>query len=145
MGQNTRSTSKRFLQLSELMILLVGLLSVCSPGHLKHAQILQHRSPASSPRPHSRSSRTGSSRTSADAQVEPEISGASGVLRNGTVPQQTVVSQQTSNQSDAAIALVGYTVLHELTVCGQYGARDEASLILADHPLPRLGRAPPTA
>ncbi|QHN02156.1 hypothetical protein FTO74_01235 [Granulicella sp. WH15] len=134
MGQKTRIPSEGQFQLGKLMILLVGLLSVCHPGHLKHAQV-PHRAPVSSTRPHNRL-RMGS-RTSADAHAEPEIAGADGVLQHDTVQNQV------AGHSTAAIVSPDRGLLEALHVCGSSPRAEDASPIASAAPLPRLGRAPP--
>ncbi len=134
MGQKTRISSEGQFQLGKLMILLVGLLSVCHPGHLKHAQV-PHRAPVSSTRPHNRL-RMGS-RTSADAHAEPEIASADGVLHHDKAQHQI------AGHTPAAIVSPDRGLLEAPYASGSSPKPEDASLIASVAPLPRLGRAPP--
>lgn len=74
MDRHHHPVAKRRLELSALLLLLVSLCSIASPHDLKKATV-HHRAPSHtsrSSRDLSRS-RTSSSRTSADAEIEPEI------------------------------------------------------------------------
>ncbi len=66
--------AKHRLQLSALILFFVGLCSIASPNHLKKATV-HHRGPVHSSRASRDTgrSRASSSRTSAEAQIEPEI------------------------------------------------------------------------
>src|SRR4051812_15606027 len=91
------SAFKYRLQLSSLLLLLVGVCSIASPGHLKRAHLV-HRSPASSSRNTTQlnRSRLGGSRTSAEAEVEPEIP--------AVVVASTAAARQSPSQPPAVVA-----------------------------------------
>jgi len=138
MGQTHHTTPKHRLQLSSLLLLLVGLCSISSPGSLKSAH-LHHRSPASSSRTTRQLSRSrlGSSRTSADAEAEPEILVANNVASAGVV--------EVSTQPSVAIASLTRALPSARMVCISCVEQDDPSVVSSLESLPHLGRAPPVA
>jgi hypothetical protein len=130
------SASKHRLQLSTLLLLLIGMCSIGSPDSLKSAH-LHHRSPSSSSRTSRHVNRpraNGSSRTSSDAEVEPEIAAASSET---AAPPEHV-------RSLALFAPVTRTY-ERGEVCVSCVEQDDVAIALCDAPLPHLGRAPPLA
>jgi hypothetical protein len=138
MGQTHHTTPKHRLQLSSLLLLLVSVCSIGSPGSLKNAQ-LHHRSPASSSRTTRQLSRSrlGSSRTSAEAEAEPETFVASDVVSAGVVAA--------SAQPSVAIASLTRALPAERMVCISCVEQDDPSVVSSLESLPHLGRAPPVA
>jgi hypothetical protein len=141
---------KQRLQLSALLLLLVGLCSIASPHDLKKASV-HHRAPVHSSRS-SRDlgrSRSSSSRTSAEAEVEPQI--------QLDVPRASIISTYTFASTPAITA-----VRHTLTavalfpqpppalaaprmVCISCSSQDDPSIVSTLSFRPSLGRAPPLA
>jgi len=140
MGQTHHTTPKHRLQLSSLLLLLVGLCSISSPGSLKSAH-LHHRSPASSSRTTRQLSRSrlGSSRTSADAEAEPEILVASNVTSAGAVEVST------PPQPSVAVASLTRALPTARMVCISCLEQNDPSVVSSLESLPHLGRAPPVA
>ncbi len=126
--------SRHRLQLSTLLLLIIGLCSIGSPDSLKSAH-LHHRSPASSSRTTRQLSRSrlGSSRTSTDAEVEPEVSNALVVAGADTHPRFT------------STAVLPSPLHFTRAVCVSCTVQDDPSAIASSKPLPRPGRAPPVA
>jgi hypothetical protein len=135
--QITHSASKYRLQLSSLLLLLVGLCSICSPGHLKRAHLV-HRSPASSSRTTTQlnRSRLGSSRTSAEAEIEPEIP---------AVVASTAAARQSPSQPPAVVACITPAPDSERLVSISCIQQDGPAFTTSFRALPHLGRAPPIA
>jgi hypothetical protein len=139
MGQSHHSTPKHRLQLSALLLLLVGLCSIGSPSHLKRAHLV-HRSPASASRATSQINRArlGGSRTSVDAEAEPETSA---VLTSAS----TTSAHQTPAQPQTLTACITPAPLPERIVSISCIEQDSPSIPTNLSALPHLGRAPPVA
>jgi hypothetical protein len=141
------SAPQRRFQLSALLLVLVGLCSIASPHNLKTATV-HHRAPAHSSRT-SRDvgrSRASSSRTSAEAEIEPEIP--------FDQPQVTLVStQQLAPANPASHLLTAVTLLPQppptlfapRMVCISCSSQDDPSIVSTLSFRPDLGRAPPLA
>jgi hypothetical protein len=126
---------KHRFQLSMLVMLLVGLVSAASPQSFRAAH-LHHRSPTSSSRTSrhlNRSRGNGSSRTSADAEVEPELAASS---------DTTALPARSQQHAALVSATRTYFPLKVYISCI---APDNLTLALSAPPLPHLGRAPPVA
>jgi len=137
MGQTNHSTPRHRLQLSSLLLLLVGLCSIGSPGNLKRAHLV-HRCPASSSRTTNElnRSRLGSSRTSAEAEAEPETP---------AVVASTAAAQQTPAQAPAVVAWITPAPQSERLVSISCIEQDDPAFTTSHRALPHLGRAPPVA
>src|ERR1700745_2924904 len=96
--KTSHSAPRHRLQLSSLLLLLVGLCSIGSPGNLKRPHLV-HRCPASSSRTthELNRSRLASSRTSAEAEVEPEIP---------AVVASTAAARQSPSQPPPVVAWI---------------------------------------
>ncbi len=131
------SAPRHRLQLSSLLLLFIGLWSIGSPGNLKSAHLL-HRSPASSSRNTNQlnRSRLGSSRTSAEAEVEPEtpvVGSTVVVARRTSAPAPTVVAWITPAPRPERLASISCIQQNDPAFTTNFRA------------LPHLGRAPPVA
>ena len=138
MGQTNHSTPRHRLQLSSLLLLLVGLCSIGSPGNLKRAHLV-HRCPVSSSRTthELNRSRLGGSRTSAEAEVEPETP---------VVVAATVIStRQTQASAPAVVAWITPALHPERLVSISCIQQDGPAFTTDFRALPHLGRAPPVA
>jgi hypothetical protein len=136
--QINHSASRYRLQLSSLLLLLVGLCSISSPGHLKHAHLV-HRSPTSSSRTTTQlnRSRLGSSRTSAEAEIEPEIP---------AVVASIAAARQSPSQPPPVVAAWITPAPHtERLVSISCIQQDDPAFTTSFGALPHLGRAPPVA
>ena len=135
--ETNHSAPRHRLQLSSLLLLLVGLCSIGSPGNLKRAHLL-HRSPASSSRNTNQlnRSRLGSSRTSAEAEVEPETP---------AVVASTAAARQTPAQAPAVVAWITPAPQSERLVSISCIQQDGPTFTTSLRALPHLGRAPPIA
>ncbi len=144
-------TRTQSLQWSALLLLLVGICSIASPHHIKKAAV-HHRAPVHSSRTSRDAgrSRASSSRTSAEAEIEPEIP--------FDRPQTAIVS--TLHLAPAATAPAAES--HLLTtvatlpqppptlqapqlVCISCIRQDDPSIVSTLSFRPDLGRAPPLA
>jgi len=137
MGQTNHSTPRHRLQLSSLLLLLVGLCSIGSPGNLKRAHLV-HRCPASSSRTTNElnRSRFASSRTSAEAEAEPETP---------VVVASTVAARQAPAQAPAVVAWITPAPPSERLVSISCIQQDGPAFTANLRALPHLGRAPPVA
>jgi len=137
MGQTNHSTPRHRLQLSSLLLLLVGLCSIGSPGNLKRAHLV-HRCPASSSRTTNElnRSRFASSRTSAEAEAEPETP---------AVVASTAAARQTPAQAPAVVAWIAPAPQSERLVSISCIEQDDPAFTTSLRALPHLGRAPPVA
>jgi hypothetical protein len=127
-----------------LLLLLVGLFSAASPQSFKAAH-LHHRSPISSSRTSrhlNRSRANGSSRTSADAEIEPELASAPSIAVSSREHVATATREHA--QQFAACVPVTRTIFAPM-VCVSCIAQDDPTIALSAPPLPHLGRAPPLA
>jgi len=120
------------------LLLLVGLCSIGSPGNLKRAHLV-HRCPASSSRTthELNRSRLASSRTSAEAEVEPETP----VVVASTV----IAARQTQAPSPAVVAWITPAPQSEHLVSISCIQQDDPVFSTNLLSLPHLGRAPPVA
>jgi len=136
--ETNQSAPRHRLQLSSLLLLFIGLCSIGSPGNLKSAHLV-HRSPASSSRNTNQlnRSRLGSSRTSAEAEVEPEIP----VVVASTV----VAARQTPAPAPAVVAWITPAPHSERLVSISCIQQDDHAFTTNFRALPHLGRAPPVA
>jgi hypothetical protein len=137
MGKTNHSNTRHQLQLSSLLLLLVGLCSIGSPGNLKRAHLV-HRCPATSSRTTNElnRSRLASSRTSAEAEAEPETP---------AVVASTPAARQTPAQAPAVVAWITPAPQSERLVSISCIQQDEPAFTTSLHALPHLGRAPPVA
>jgi hypothetical protein len=137
MGQTNHSNPRHRLQLSSLLLLLVGLCSIGSPGNLKRAHLV-HRCPASSSRTTNElnRSRLASSRTSAEAEAEPETP---------AVVASTAAARQTPAQAHAVVAWITPAAQSERLVSISCIQQDDPAFTTNLRALPHLGRAPPVA
>jgi hypothetical protein len=135
MGQTNHSNPKHRLQLSSLLLLLVGLCSIGSPGNLKRAHLV-HRCPASSSRTTNElnRSRLASSRTSAEAEAEPETP---------AVVASTAAARQTQAQAPAVVAWITPAPQSERLVSISCIQQDGPAFTTSFRSLPHLGRGPP--
>jgi len=119
------------------LLLLVGLCSIGSPGNLKRAHLV-HRCPASSSRTTNElnRSRLASSRTSAEAEAEPETP---------AVVASTAAARQTQAQAPAVVAWITPAPPSERLVSISCIQQDGPAFTTSLHALPHLGRAPPVA
>jgi hypothetical protein len=138
MVQTNHSKPRHRLQLSSLLLLLVGLCSIGSPGNLKRAHLV-HLCPASSSRTthELNRSRLASSRTSAEAEVEPETP----VVVASTV----IAARLTAAPALAAVAWITPAPRPERLVSISCIQQDDPAFTTNLRALPHLGRAPPIA
>jgi hypothetical protein len=151
MDRHHHPVAKRRLELSALLLLLVSLCSIVSPHDLKKATV-HHRAPshtARSSRDLSRS-RTSCSRTSADAEIEPEIPfDRPEVFLTDTI-HLAAVSTTTPAASHllTTVALLPQPppVLHApQMVCISCLSQDDLAVVSSLSFRPDRGRAPPLA
>jgi hypothetical protein len=137
MGQTKHSNPRYRLQLSSLLLLLIGLCSIGSPGNLKRAHLV-HRCPVSASRTTNElnRSRLASSRTSAEAEAEPETP---------VVVVSTVAARQTTAQLHAVVARITPAPQSERLVSISCIQQDGPAFTTSFRSLPHLGRAPPVA
>jgi hypothetical protein len=137
--------------MSTLLLFLLGLCSIASPRDLKQA-IVHHRAPAHSSRT-SRDlsrSRTGSSRTSAEAEsdAEPEVPfGLPRVALRSTytfAPASRIATRHTLT-SLALLPQPPPALQAPRMVCISCSSQDDPSIISTLSFRPDLGRAPPLA
>jgi len=120
------------------LLLLVGLCSIGSPGNLKRAHLV-HRCPATSSRTthELNRSRLASSRTSAEAEAEPETP----VVIASTV----IAARQTQAPAPAVAAWITPAPQSEDMVSISCIHQDDPAFTTNLRALPHLGRAPPIA
>ena len=128
------SAAKNRLQLSTLLLLLIGLCSIGSPDSFKSAH-LHHRSPASSSRTSrhlNRSRANGSSRTSSDAEIEPELAASAKASPPDHLQPLSffVLPSRTHVVRESCISCI---------------AQDDQALVKRFIDGPNRGRAPPVA
>ena len=151
MGSPHHQTPKHVLQLSALLLMLIGLCSIASPHDLSKATV-HHRAPAHSSRS-SRDvgrSRASSSRTSADAQIEPEIPvdqpRVSLLSALHLAPANTAPTATSHHLTAVALFPQPPPTLHApRMVCISCLAQDDPSIVSTLSFRPHLGRAPPLA
>ena len=138
---------KRRFELSTLLLLLVGLCSIASPHDLKKATV-HHRAPAHSSRT-SRDvgrSRASSSRTSAEAEIEPEIP-----FDQAQITLVSTLHLAPANPASHLLTVVAQlqqppsTLSAPRMVCISCSAQDDPSIVSTLSFRPDLGRAPPLA
>jgi hypothetical protein len=136
--ETSHSAPRHRLQLSSLLLILVGLCSIGSPGNLKRAHLV-HRCPASSSRTthELNRSRLASSRTSAEAEVEPETP----VVVASTV----IAARQTPAPAPAVAAWITPAPHPERLVSISCIQQDGPIFTTSLRALPHLGRGPPVA
>ena len=151
MGNHHHPVAKHRLQLSALVLFLLGLCSVASPHDLKKATV-HHRAPAHSSRS-SRDmgrSRTSSSRTSAEAEIEPEIPfDLPNVAFTDTIHLTTAsTSTPVASHILTTVALLPQpppTLHAPPRVCTSCTPQDGPSIVSTSSFRPDRGRAPPLA
>lgn len=151
MDRHHHPVAKRRLELSALLLLLVGLCSIASPHDLKKASV-HHRAPSHtsrSSRDLSRS-RASSSRTSADAEIEPEIPfdrpaiGITDTIHLAAVSTTVPVASHTL--TTVALLPQPPLVLHApQMVCISCTSQDDLAVVSSLSFRPDRGRAPPLA
>ena len=146
MDMHHHPVAKLRLQMSTLLLFLLGLCSIASPHDLKKATV-HHRAPVHSSRT-SRDlsrSRTSSSRTSAEAEVEPEIP-----LDR---PHVALSSTYTFAPASTSHTLTTVALLPQpppalqtpRMACISCTSQDDPSIVSTLSFRPDLGRAPPLA
>jgi hypothetical protein len=151
MDRHNHPVAKRRLELSALLLLLVGLCSIASPHDLKKATV-HHRAPVHSSRS-SRDlgrSRASSSRTSAEAEIEPEIpfDRPQFVLTDTIHYNATSTNAPVANHTVTTVALLPQPppALHApQMVCISCVAQDDLTVGSTLSFRPDRGRAPPLA
>jgi hypothetical protein len=142
--------AKHRLQLSALILFFVGLCSIASPHDLKKATA-HHRGPVHSSRA-SRDmgrSRASSSRTSAEAHIEPEIPfDRPEVVLTDTIHLAASTSVPVARHTLTTVALLPQpppTLHAPQMVCISCIAQDDLTVSSTSSFRPDLGRAPPLA
>lgn len=150
MDRHHHPVAKHRLQVSTILLFLLGLCSIASPHDLKKATV-HHRAPLQSSRT-SRDlsrSRTSSSRTSAEAEVEPEIPfDRPAVALSSTYTFRSVPAATATSHTLTAVALLPQPppALHApRMVCISCPTQDDPSIVSTLSFRPDLGRAPPLA
>jgi hypothetical protein len=151
MGSYPKSAAKHRLQVSTFLLVLVCLCSIASPHRLRKA-VVQHHAPIQSARTFRdlTRSRSSSSRTSAEAEIEPEIpvTRTQPVLTSTLHLAPSITSTAAPRHTLTTVALLPQpppAVSAPRLVCISRIAQDDPSIVSTLGFRPHLGRAPPLA